>query len=159
MTVHHRFPSRFAILLMAAATVLFAQEFRGTLTGTVTDPSGASVAKAHVTAVNNATQQTYNSITTAKGAYYIPYVLPGTYTVSVSMPGFKQHVQDNVIVQAGESRGLNFELQLGTQAQMITVTSTPPLLQTANGSGGTVLSQHELANIPLNGRQVYMLLG
>ncbi|MGH9770676.1 MAG: carboxypeptidase regulatory-like domain-containing protein [Candidatus Acidiferrales bacterium] len=159
MRVHHRVLSRFAVLLMAAATVLFAQEFRGTLTGTITDPSGASIPSAHVRAANNATGQTYNSTTTSKGSYYIPYVLPGTYTVTVSATGFKDHVQDTVVVQAGESRGLNVQMQLGAQAQTVTVTSAPPLLQTANGSGGTVLNEHELANIPLNGRQVYMLLG
>ncbi len=79
-------------ILVAAAFTLSAQEFRGTLTGTVADPSGATIGKAQVQAVNPATQQTYTATTTDKGDYFIPYVLPGTYTLTVTAPGFKQQV-------------------------------------------------------------------
>jgi hypothetical protein len=117
------------------------------------------IGKAQVKAVNDATQQTYTAITTDKGAYFIPYVLPGTYTVTVTMQGFKQHVQNSVAMTASQTRGLNVMLQLGSQTQSVVVTAAPPLIETANGSGGTVLTEHELENVPLNGRQVYTLLG
>ncbi len=146
-------------LLFIAASALFAQEFRGTITGQVTDPSGALVSQASVTAVNNATQQSYPTTTTDKGVYFIPYVLPGTYTVTVEATGFKQQVQQNVVVQASQSVGLNFALQLGTETQKIEVTGAPPLIETANGSGGTVLTEQQIANLPLNGRQIYTLIG
>jgi hypothetical protein len=77
----------FALLIVPA--VLHAQEFRGSLSGLVTDPSGAVVPKAKVQAVNNATRQLYTATTTNSGDYLIPYVLPGTYTVSVTAEGFK----------------------------------------------------------------------
>lgn len=138
---------------------LYGQEFRATITGQVTDPSGANVAGATVEAVNRDTHQSYRTTTTDKGVYFIPYVLPGTYRVSVTEQSFKTQVQDNVVVQAGKSIGLNFALQLGTQTQQVEVTAAPPLLETANGSGGTVLTEQQLENLPLNGRQVYTLIG
>ncbi len=136
-----------------------AQEFRATMTGTVTDPSGAIVPNATVVAVNNSTKQRYTIRTTAKGAYFIPYMLPGAYTVTVTAPGFKEQEQDNVVLQAGVSRGLDFALQVGAASQTVEVTGAPPLLETANGSGGTILTQREIENVPLNGRQIFMLIG
>src|SRR6202034_1143292 len=69
-----------------------AQEFRATLTGQVTDPSGAVIKGAKVAAVNNDTKTTYTAVTTARGDYYIPYVLPGTYTVTATAGKFKTAV-------------------------------------------------------------------
>src|ERR1700685_1042270 len=65
------------------------QEFRSVLTGQVTDPSGAIIRGAIVTAVENSTGTSYTNKTTDKGVYYIPYVLPGTYKVTVAANGFK----------------------------------------------------------------------
>ncbi len=138
---------------------LAAQEFRATITGTVSDPSGAVIPGATVEAVNDATKQSYPTQTSGKGVYFIPYVLPGTYTVTVTEQGFKTQQQANVVVQAGKSTGLNFSLQVGAESQTVDVTAAPPLIETANGSGGTVLTERELENVPLNGRQVYTLLG
>jgi hypothetical protein len=147
------------LLLLSLCRTLGAQEFRATLTGVVTDESGAVMGKADVLAINNATQQTYKATTTRQGTYYIPYVIPGTYTVKVSFNGFNTEVQDDVLVQASEYRGLNFTLHVGSVTQDVTVTDAPPLLNTANGSGGTIISQQELESAPLNGREVYSLLG
>ncbi len=146
-------------LLLASGITLSAQEFRATLTGQVTDPSGAVIANAHIEAVNPSTHQNYTSSTTDKGVYFLPYVLPGTYTVTVTVPGFKNQVQDNVVLEAGKSQGLNFTLELGTQTETVEVSTAPFLIETANGSGGTILTERELENVPLSGRQVYTLLG
>jgi Carboxypeptidase regulatory-like domain len=142
-------PVYLALLLVSAflPTVL-AQEFRGTLTGQVSDPAGALVPGAQVEAVNQATHQAYKTTSTDKGVYFIPYVLPGAYKVSVTATGFKTAVQDNVVLEASSSRGLNFALQLGTTQETVEVSGAPPLIETANGSGGTVLSQQEIENLP-----------
>lgn len=146
------------LLFSAGARNLVSQEFRANLTGQVTDPSGAVIPNATVTAVMNTTQQTYTTKTTSAGVYYIPYVLPGTYTMTVKAQGFKSNVQENVLILAAQSRAVNFQLQVGSLSQSITVSSTPPLIDTASGSGGSVLQARAVQNLPLNGRQVYMLV-
>jgi hypothetical protein len=147
----------FALLILPAA--LNAQEFRGTLSGLVTDPSGAVVPKAKVQAVNNATRQLYNATTTNSGDYLIPYVLPGTYTVSVTAQGFKTQVQDNVVLPAGASPVLNVSLELGATSETVTVSGTAALLDAENSVGNNELTTRELENVPLNGRQIYTMLG
>lgn len=157
-----RFPAFIALISVFClgfwGVNLSAQEFRSNLAGQVTDPSGAVIPKATVTAVMNDTHQTYTATTTGAGDYYIPYVLPGTYTVTVKAQGFKTNVQDNVLILAAQSRSLNFKLQVGELSQSVTVTSAPPLIDTASGSGGSVLQARAVENLPLNGRQVYMLV-
>ncbi len=147
------------LLLLAAPPRSVAQEFRATLTGQVTDPSGALVAKATVTAVNNDTGSKYTAQTSDAGVYYIPYVLPGTYTVTVKADGFKTAIQDKVLLLAGKYFGQNFKLQVGEIRETVEVTAAPPLIETVNGSGGTILDQKTLENVPVSGRQVYMLIG
>ncbi len=146
-------------LLVLTAGFLSPQEFRATLTGNVTDPTGAVVPGATVEAVNNDTQQKYSVKTSGKGDYFIPYMLPGVYRVTVTATGFQTKTQDNVLLDASKSLGVNFQLQVGAESQTVEVTSQVPLLENANGSGGTILSERELENVPLNGRQIYTLVG
>ncbi|WP_446743481.1 carboxypeptidase regulatory-like domain-containing protein [Silvibacterium acidisoli] len=147
-----------AVLSLFITATLAAQEFRATLTGVVTDESGAVMARADVLAINNATQQQYKAATTKQGTYYIPYVIPGEYTVKVSANGFDTQIQDNVLLQASEYRGLNFTMHVGSVSQNVTVSDAPPLLNTASGSGTTVLSEQEIESAPLQGREIYSLL-
>ena len=146
------------LLLLASPPRSLAQEFRATLTGQVTDASGAIVPKAKVKAVNNETGSTYTAETSDAGVYYIPYVVPGKYTVSVTAPDFKTAVQDNVLLLAGKYFGQNFTLQVGAINEKVEVTAEPPMIETANGSGGTILDERTLQNVPVSGRQVYNLI-
>jgi len=146
-------------LLLVFAPRSFAQEFRATLTGQVTDPTGAIVPKAKVTATNNDTGSTYTEVTSNAGVYYIPYVVPGTYKVKVEAEGFKTAIQDNVLLLAGKYFGQNFTLEVGSFHETVEVTAAPPMLETANGSGGTILDEKTLENVPVVGRQVYNLIG
>jgi hypothetical protein len=154
-----RFVATCAVVFGFAVLSGHAQEFRATLTGQVTDSSGALVRGAEVTAVNGASGTTYTDHTTDKGVYYIPYVLPGTYTVSASAQGFKTEVQDKVLLLASETFNQNFKLEVGAVSQQVVVTVAPPQLETSNASGNTILDQRELQNVPLNGGQAYMLIG
>jgi Carboxypeptidase regulatory-like domain len=147
------------LLVLALPSNMRAQEFRATLTGQVTDPDGRVVSGAEVVATNVDTGSNYTAKTSDAGVYYIPYVVPGTYTVRASAQGFKTAVQDNVLLLAGKYFGQNFKLQVGTTAEKVEVTAAPPMIETANGSGGTILDERTLQNVPVSGRQVYMLIG
>jgi hypothetical protein len=136
-----------------------AQEFRATLSGQVTDPSGAVVVNAAVKAVSNDSGTTYTAQTTKDGTYYIPYVLPGAYKMTVTAKGFKTAVQDDVRLFAAQGFGQNFKLEVGGVAEQVEVTSAPPELETTTGSGGNLIQERELQAVPLNGRQVYNLIG
>jgi hypothetical protein len=146
------------LLALFLAPSALPQEFRSTLSGHVTDPSGALVTTATVVAVNNDTKQAWTTSTTNAGSYQIPYILPGTYTVTVKADGFKTLQQDDVVLQAGEAPVLNFRLEVGTQAETVSVTATMPLLDAENAVGNNVLTTRELENAPMQGRQVYNML-
>jgi hypothetical protein len=159
-----RMLGRGVIALLCILGVMFAypsfgQEFRSVLTGQVTDPSGAVIRGATVTAVENSTGTSYTNKTTARGVYYIPYVLPGTYKVTAEAHGFKVSVQDNVLLTASQTFAQNFKLEVGAASEKVEVTAAPPELETASGSGGTVIDARQLESVPLNGGQVYMLIG
>jgi len=92
------------VSVLACFTILFAgilcaQEFRGTILGRVSDPSGALVPGAKVTITNQETNVPVNAETNAEGNYVAPYMIPGTYRVVVAADGFKKWVRENVIGQ------------------------------------------------------------
>jgi hypothetical protein len=150
-----------ACLLVLSLAVLtsHAQDFRAVLTGQVTDPSGAVIRNATITATNVESGTKYTARTTDKGVYYIPYVLPGNYTVTATADGFKTVVQDKVLLLASQTFNQNFKLEVGSVSQQVVVSTAPAQLETSTGSGGTVLDQRELSNVPLSGGQSYMLIG
>jgi hypothetical protein len=157
------FPRRALCLSVIAAALCVlpgaAQEFRAALTGQVTDSSGALVRGATVTAVNASSGTSYTGKTSDKGVYYIPYVLPGTYTVSASANGFKTAVQDKVLLLASSTFNQNFRLEVGSVAERVVVNTAPPELETSTASNNTIISSRELQSVPLNGGQSYALIG
>ncbi|MGB6131728.1 MAG: carboxypeptidase-like regulatory domain-containing protein [Acidobacteriaceae bacterium] len=136
-----------------------AQDFRSVLTGQVTDPSGAVIPKANVFVKSVSSGTTYKGETSDKGVYYIPYILPGDYTVSVQAQGFKTVVQDKVVLLASQTFNQNFQMQVGAVSEKVVVTTAPPQLETSTASGGTVIDERELEGVPLNGGQAYTLIG
>jgi Carboxypeptidase regulatory-like domain/TonB dependent receptor/TonB-dependent Receptor Plug Domain len=144
----------FAVVLLSQALV--SQEFRGSMIGQVTDPTGAVVANATITAVGP--QQTYRTRTNAGGDFAIPYVQPGTYEVAAEAKGFKRELKQGVRIDVSQKVNLNFSLQIGAATETVTVTAEAVAVNTADASGGTVMDPEKVQNLPLNGRQVYMLL-
>jgi hypothetical protein len=147
------------LALIFALATCHAQEFRATLTGQVSDPSGALVPGTTVTATNVDSGTTYKGKTTAKGVYYINYVLPGVYTIVAEANGFKTAKQDAVTLLTAQTFNQNFTLSVGGSGETVEVTTAPAQLETTTGSGGTVLGERELQNVPLNGGQSYALIG
>jgi hypothetical protein len=119
------------------------------LTGTVKDSTGAVVANATVTAMNVATGVETMRQTSSAGVYQISPLIVGTYTLTVSGAGFKVFRQENIVLNQGQTYGLNASLSLGDTKETVTVTEAPPQLDTANATlGGTITSQ-EFLDLPL----------
>lgn len=133
-------------LITAAA---FAQGERGTLNGSITDGSGAVVAGATVKILNPATGVELNATTTDAGVYRLPSLMPGTYRITVSAPGFKSAVRENIVLAVAQTLTVDFKLEVGAVTDSITVSSDPPLLETGTAEIGSYVSKKEFDSWPI----------
>src|SRR5438045_1536110 len=124
----------FSVLLLSFSS--FAQEFRGTIIGRVTDSSGAVIANCEVTVRNENTSTVVKTTTTAAGTYSVPFLIPGSYTVSAQTAGFRTYQRPGVIVQVQERVEINAVLEPGGVTETVVVRAETPLLQTASASVG-----------------------
>lgn len=129
---------------------LAAQESRGAITGRVTDPQGAVVPNAQVIVTNTQTNEARRSVTNETGYYEVNFLEPSTYTVSVEAPGFKRLVRSGITVSVGTRLEINLSLEIGAVAETVQVTAEAPLLETTTASGGRVLDQQQLINLPFS---------
>ena len=144
------------LALISPALVSRAQEFRGTISGQVTDTNGAVVINATVVATGP--QQTYRTSTSAKGDFTIPFVQPGVYTMSVEAPGFKKTEQQGLNVDVSAKLNLIFVLDVGAVSETVSISAQAAAVNTTDASGGTVIDPEQVQSLPLNGRQMYSLL-
>jgi hypothetical protein len=146
-----------ATLLSAAAVIVSAQDSRGTIIGRVTDPAGAVIAGTTVRATNNATNASVSTSTNEGGNFEMPYLLPGTYTVSVEMTGFKKAVREGIALRVNDRMTLDFALELGNVAESVTVTGETPLLESATASIGLVMDERRVTELPVVGGNAFYL--
>jgi hypothetical protein len=142
-----------------AAASLHGQLHTASLTGLVTDPSGAVIAEARVSARNKATNLEYSSRTDASGYYTLPTLPAGVYDVTVEKDGFKRAVAAAIELVVGQKGRLDFRLDLGAIAESITVEGAAPLLATEEASLGSVVENPRVRNLPLSRRNWDDLLG
>lgn len=150
-----------ACVLMSgsSAGVLLAQDFRGTITGQVTDPNNSVVPNATVKATRVGTNLPTEAQTNAEGYYSLPYLNPGTYVIEVSASGFSAVKRENIILQVADRLNLPITLTVGQLGQEeVTVTSQQELIQTQTANRGLVFDPIKTQEYPLNGRQSYMLM-
>ena len=130
----------------------------GTLTGVVSDPSGAVVPGAKVTATNQATGVALTQTTTSAGVYNFQALIPGNYTLKVVAPGFQSYVSKNNVLTSDHVTGLNVTLKVGAETQTVTVESAAPMVNTEEGRLSDLISGTEATTLPLNGRNIYQLM-
>ncbi|MGD0168064.1 MAG: TonB-dependent receptor [Gaiellaceae bacterium] len=135
--------------LLAVATATAQVGGSGTIQGTVTDPSGALVADASVTAANVETGVQTSRKTTDAGFFVLSPLQPGEYTVTVKAEGFQALTQEHLVVVALGTLGLNPRLQLGASTQTITVEAAPPILHTDDATLGATMENGIYAALPL----------
>jgi hypothetical protein len=137
------------LLLPAGA---FGQEFRATISGAVTDPSGAVVPGAKIEVREISTGAISRTTSDAAGQYVVPFLLPGQYAITAQAQGFQKLTRTGITLHAQEHPILNLTLQIGSSTQTVTVSADTPLLNAANASVNTVINTAAVADLPLNGR-------
>lgn len=149
--------SRGAIFLAAFVVFLFSspvsgQEFRGTISGTVTDSTGAVIPGAAIQVVEAGTGTMNRTVSDAAGQYVVPYLLPGQYTVTTQANGFEKLTRAAITLNAQDHLIIDLALTVGSTGLTVTVTGETPLLDTANAAVNTVIDTSSVADLPLNGR-------
>jgi len=161
---HHRvrssyvFAILFAVVSLAFSSLpLQAQTTYGSITGSVTDPSGASIAGAQVTLTNLGTSEKRTQQTGNDGLYLFPNLIPGRYSIVVEKPGFKHYSRPEIVVDVNQSAHVDASMEVGNVNQTVEVTAETPLIQTETSSLGTVVDTREANELPLNGRNIFNL--
>lgn len=149
---------RFLLLFLISAVVVFGQEYRATVLGTVTDPAGAVVPGAKVVITNNDTQVASRTQSNANGAYQVPYLQPGTYTLDVTHPGFKTHQRGPIELHVDDHAQIDVKLEIGRSNEQVTVTAEAPLLEETNGAVGQVVGRDQINALPLDGHNPFSLM-
>jgi hypothetical protein len=145
------------LLLVGAGYSVRAQEVRASISGIITDPSGAPVSGALVTVTNTETSTSEQTKSNESGAYLTPFLQPGSYRLAVENAGFKRHVREDIVLQTLDKLRLDVKLELGTVSEAVTVTGETTALQTETASRGQTLAQELMENLPTQGRNPFQI--
>lgn len=137
------------LVFLCALPIAALAQVGGSIAGTVTDPNGAVVPGAKVTATNTATGYTIVAETTQAGVYSFSILPTGPYTITVTQAGFKTLVRAGLEVRVGLAQALDLKLELGTVQQTVEVRASAPVLETTNAVRGTGVSVQTMDTLPL----------
>ena len=141
---------RLSASLFLLATALHSQEFRGTILGRITDPTGAVVVGAAVRVRNVDTNLALDTRSNEQGNYQLPFLPPGNYAVTVEHPGFRNVERPSVHVSINSQVMLDFALELGAATETVTIRSAPPLLTTVGADLGQVVDNAYVGTISVS---------
>jgi len=143
-------------LIAAAGSPVFAQggSTSSSLTGVVVDQTGAVIPGAEIAARNNATGYEAKAVSAEDGGFTIPFLPVGTYTVTVSLPGFKTWVARDVVLQTGTPSSLKVTLEVGSPSDTIVVEAAAELLQSSTATITTTLNVTQISSLPVGSRSV-----
>ncbi len=144
--------------LVLAPNIARAQVLYGSVVGAVKDAQGAAIPAATVVITNKETNSTRETVTGSEGEYTLANVLPGHYDVKVTLTGFREFVQTDVPVSAGQLSRVDVKLEIGALTETVTVASDAQLLQTDKSDLHTELKSQEITNLPLNQYRNYQAL-
>src|SRR6266567_1176932 len=142
-------------LILAAP--LLAQD-TGSLYGTVTDPAGALVPNAQITATSTERGNTRTTVSSEKGEWVLPSMPLGTYTIKVEAPGFKAFERKEIALASEQNVKIDALLQVGNVSDTVTVTSEAPLTDARSSTLSGTVTEKEVTDMPLNGRNIFDLV-
>jgi hypothetical protein len=144
------------VVLIALVVSLFgyAQEFRATLAGRITDPAGASVSDAKIEVKNTGNGQLSATNSGADGSYSVAFLTPGDYVITVEKAGFSKVVREGVHLDVAQRAVVDVQLALGEVNQSVTVSAGAELLETESADRGLVIESNRVLNTALQGRNI-----
>jgi Carboxypeptidase regulatory-like domain len=145
------------ILLTALPIAAHAQAYAGSVTGTITDTSGAAIAGASVTIVNTATNETATGKTSNQGVYSFPQLPVGKYRLTVEQTGFKQFIARDIEVHVSTPTVVDAKLEVGKVTETVVVEANPVEVQTNSASLGYIVQGTQVRELPLNGENFVQL--
>ena len=148
---------KLAVLLMLAVPAIVSAQATGTITGVITDESGALMPGTVVQATNQDTGQVREATSGSEGLYTIPLVTPGAYRVNAALSGFRPLTRTGVRVAVSETARVDFRLAVGQMTESVDVLGEAPLIETGNATLGIVIDERKVIDLPLNGRNFTQL--
>src|ERR1044071_3330797 len=141
-----------AVCVCLSGVVLRGQQETASITGQITDPSGAAIAGAHVTIKNQASGAAFVSISDGDGFYRAPQLRPAVYSISATASGFSTTVREDVVARVNDRLRVDLALKVGSVNESVLVTGALPLLQTEDATAEQCVTNQKIVEIPLNGR-------
>src|SRR5260370_29379558 len=117
--------------------------------GTVTDTTGAVIPGVKVTVVSTETGFHFEGVTNNDGYYYIPYLRPGVYNVTIEAQGFKKYVRESIELRTNDQPRIDVKLEIGSMAESVEVVGSTPLLETETPVTGGVMESQTVLHIPI----------
>jgi hypothetical protein len=147
-----------AIAVLVLASLSWAQVTTGTISGTVTDATGAAVSGATVTVLETDKGTTLTRTTDETGSFIFPFLVPGVYKVTIEAKGFKKAEQSDIRLAVNQTARVDMTLQVGNVTEVVEVTASAPLVQSTSAETGQVIQQKAVQELPLNGRNFAQLV-
>src|SRR5881409_2699927 len=159
LRVFGRFATAIVVLIALGTTCLsFAQTSTAAILGVVKDASGALVPGVSITVKHTESGLTRTAISSERGGYNLPLLPVGAYEITTTMPGFKQAVRSGINLVVGQEAVVDLTLEVGANAEQVTVSAEAPLVNTTTSSTSGVISEQQVKELPLNGRSFDQLI-
>jgi hypothetical protein len=150
-------PLLLVLALLGFSSPAWGQEVTADITGSVVDPTGASIVGANIAAKDTERQTAYTVLTNTAGIFHIPRIPVGTYELKVGAPGFQTAIYRSITLVLNQTARVDFQLKLGLASETVEVTSVPPLLHTDTTQLSTILDLHTNVDLPLLSRNYIQL--
>src|SRR5947207_1849579 len=147
-----------ALVLLTVSAALAQTTGAATIVGNVTDSTGALIPGAKVTVVNRQTNFQFEGLTNQDGYYYIPYLRPGVYSVTVEAAGFKKYVREGLELRTNDAPRIDVKLEIGSLAETVEVMAAAPLLETETTVSGGIMEGSTVVKIPILQKLTFRIL-
>jgi hypothetical protein len=145
-------------LCVIAVAALWAQSPNGTVTGSITDPSGVPIAGVEVVVTQTGTGIQFLAVSSGDGTYVLPSVPIGSISLTASLQGFKKFIRRGMTLEVDQRMRIDIKMELGGLTESVTVTAEVPRVDTDDSTIGSIVEQERIEQLPLNGRHVFSLV-